>query len=93
MDKRGNSDSVRDLLIKRDATHGSWFRQSTDAQKIKAVLRECGAWDALHPSCKEALESIATKQSRLLNGNPWDRDHWLDIAGYAMLIVDLIDTV
>ena len=36
----------------------------------------------------EALEMIATKISRIVNGNADDVDQWDDIAGYATLIAD-----
>src|SRR6266566_2859948 len=88
LDSCGDSNGVRDLLTERSSTHGDPARQLIDAQKIKTTLRECGHWDALHPIMKECLESIALKISRILNGNPNTRDHWLDIAGYAQLVVD-----
>jgi len=36
----------------------------------------------------EALEMIATKLSRIVNGNPNKIDNWDDIAGYATLVAD-----
>lgn len=36
----------------------------------------------------EALEMIATKISRIVNGDPDSVDQWDDIAGYAKLIAD-----
>jgi hypothetical protein len=36
----------------------------------------------------EALEMIASKMSRIVNGNPDKVDNWHDIAGYATLIAD-----
>jgi hypothetical protein len=36
----------------------------------------------------EALEMIASKMSRIVNGNPDKVDNWDDIAGYAKLISD-----
>ena len=39
----------------------------------------------------EALHMIFHKIGRLVNGNPNHRDSWVDIAGYAQLVVDIID--
>jgi hypothetical protein len=36
----------------------------------------------------EALEMIVHKIGRIVNGNPDLIDHWLDIAGYAVLVAD-----
>ena len=36
----------------------------------------------------EALDMIATKIARILNGNPDHVDSWIDIAGYATLVAD-----
>lgn len=33
----------------------------------------------------EALDLMATKQSRIVSGDPTFADHWDDIAGYARL--------
>ena len=38
----------------------------------------------------EAIEMIATKLSRIVNGNPDKADSWDDIAGYAQLVSDRI---
>ena len=39
---------------------------------------------------REGLEMIAHKISRILNGDPNYDDSWVDIAGYAQLVVDAI---
>src|SRR5260221_7676742 len=85
----GGSDlnGQRDLLVQRGSTHGKWVQQSEGAQRIKAAFKDCPNWASLKPSQKEALQMIATKISRILHGNPDERDHWADIAGYADLII------
>lgn len=42
----------------------------------------------LDPDQREALEMIAHKIARILNGDPNYADSWVDIAGYAKLIAD-----
>ena len=36
----------------------------------------------------EALDMIASKIARVVNGNPNHIDSWIDIAGYATLVAD-----
>lgn len=48
----------------------------------------CPGWHELSCDQKEALETIATKIARILNGDPDYIDNWVDIAGYAMLVVE-----
>lgn len=43
-------------------------------------------WDKLSDDKKEALEMIAHKIGRILNGDPEYKDNWHDICGYAKLI-------
>lgn len=39
----------------------------------------------------EALTMINHKIARMANGNAFYRDNWLDIAGYAQLVVNALD--
>ena len=57
------------------------------SQQLKAVMREHGLLE-LAPDQIEALEMIAHKIARILNGNPDTHDHWHDIAGYATLVAN-----
>jgi hypothetical protein len=43
------------------------------------------------PSQKEGIEMIEHKLCRILCGDPNFRDHWQDIAGYAMRVLEEID--
>lgn len=48
-------------------------------------------WYNLDPDQKEALEMIAHKIGRILNGDPNYADSWHDIAGYAKLVDDRLN--
>ena len=50
-------------------------------------MRDHGIYE-LSPDQAEALDMIAHKIARILNGDPNHHDHWHDIAGYATLIAD-----
>lgn len=45
-------------------------------------------WESLSSDKKEALEMIAHKIARILNGDPNYADSWHDIVGYAKLVED-----
>jgi hypothetical protein len=40
----------------------------------------------------EAMEMIAHKLARIINGDPDYHDNWADIAGYAKLVADRLET-
>lgn len=74
------------VLAARSRSHGpSWTTQATGAQTIKNIYRQCPGWARLLPMQREALDMIAVKVSRILNGDPHYLDHWDDIAGYAKI--------
>jgi len=74
-----------DLLNEREGTHGLFAETSAFAQALKGALRGAVQWDALSAAQREALDMISNKMARICNGNPDHRDHWLDVAGYAIL--------
>lgn len=71
------------ILIEREKTHGNFQLVAKVAQEIKNSI----GWapSELDGRQKEALDLIATKIARIVCGNPKERDHWDDIAGYAKL--------
>ena len=77
--------NIDDLLKDKEATHGLFDDTATIAQTLKAVMRRGRNWENLPPASKEALELMATKAARILNGDATDPEHWNDIAGYARL--------
>lgn len=48
-------------------------------------------WQSLAPDQKEALEMIAHKIGRILNGDPNYHDSWHDIVGYTKLVADRLE--
>ncbi len=49
-------------------------------------MKKFNGWNSLDSDQKVALEMIAHKIARIINGNPSHVDSWHDIAGYATLI-------
>ena len=76
---------VNQTLAERNRTHGPWGTQAATAAKIKETLRLSPRWNRIPSFQKEALDHIAIKLSRIVNGNSYEADHWHDIIGYATL--------
>jgi hypothetical protein len=85
--------SIQDTLNQRQKTHGDFQENGRIMQMLKEVMRMKGKnWDALPAHQKEALEMIQHKIGRILSGNPNEPDHWKDIAGYATLVQNILET-
>ena len=76
-----------DVLAERSKTHGAWVDNARLAQQMKEEWRKCEGWQRLSCSQREGLERIAEKIARILAGDSNHRDHWMDIGGYAELVV------
>ena len=74
--------TIQKTLKARQKTHGNFATHAVISQQLKSVMREHGLLE-LAPDQIEALEMIAHKIARVLNGNPDHHDHWHDISGYA----------
>jgi hypothetical protein len=76
---------ISDLLADRALTHGPFASVSACAQQTKSIWRSQPNWSKLSDAQREALEAIAGKVARILNGDPSFDDHWIDGAGYFQL--------
>lgn len=76
------------LLAARGARYGAFKDNAQISQELKAQMRQAQKWDALDPDMKEALEMVAHKISRILAGDPYYNDSWVDLAGYATRVAD-----
>lgn len=77
--------NVENTLKERGIRYGDFKEQGRITQNIKQAMRTMTNWGDLSDDKKEALDMIASKISRILNGDPEYRDNWHDIAGYATL--------
>lgn len=82
--------TIQDTLTERGNRYGPFAGHAYITQELKDVMHGTQSWELLLPSHKEALEMIAHKIGRILNGDPMYDDSWVDIAGYAQLIVNEI---
>lgn len=81
---------VPTILKERAKSHGEYTDHARVTQELKCILHKEKNWRGLTDTQKETLEIIAHKIARILVGNPNHKDHWDDIAGYAVLTADRI---
>jgi len=76
------------ILDERGARYGKFEDHAKIVQALKEKMYLHAGWHRLQPDQKEALEMVAHKIGRILNGDPNYGDSWDDIAGYAKLVGD-----
>lgn len=79
------------ILEERGSRYGDFRSHAIITQNIKAAMRHSLNWAKLPNDMKESLEMVAHKIGRILNGDPAYADSWIDIVGYAQLVVDRLE--
>jgi hypothetical protein len=85
------SPSVQSTLEQRGSRYGDFTDNAMISQQLKQLImcESDGKLREGYRRCnfvqREALEMIAQKIARILNGDPNYRDNWHDIQGYARL--------
>ena len=80
--------SIAEVLAERGSRYGPFAGHARITQAIKDTIKSSPKWDDLTWSQREALEMIAHKIGRILNGDPNYLDSWVDIVGYTQLVID-----
>lgn len=80
------SEDVNKTLAERGTRYGDFKEHAMLTQTLKTVMANHDGWNNLMSDQREALDMIAHKIGRILNGDPNYDDSWRDIAGYAMLV-------
>lgn len=84
--------TVKDMLAEREDRYGAFENQAMRSQELKAVLTKGqSSWYKMDAFQREASEMIAHKLARIMNGDPDYIDNWTDIAGYAQLVIDILE--
>jgi hypothetical protein len=83
-----NPSTLDEVLNERGSRYGSFLKHAIITQRFKAVMSDTPNWIKLDDDMVEALEMVAHKMGRILNGDPTYADSWVDIAGYAQLVAD-----
>ncbi len=84
---------IEQILEERGNRYGEFAEHARLTQEIKDTLRSGSNWYKCTDSQMEALEMIAHKMARIVNGDPTYIESWRDIGGYNQLVIDeLMDT-
>jgi len=79
------------ILSERGVRYGLFKNHAGISQKLKFEMQVHEGWNRLDSDQREALEMIAHKIARILNGDPDYADSWVDIAGYAQLVAGRLE--
>ena len=85
--------NIEQTLAERGSRYGVFMGHAHVTQDIKNAIRlHLVARDKkLSDDQQEALDMIAHKIGRIVNGDPNYVDSWHDIAGYAQLVADRLN--
>lgn len=78
--------NIEETLEEREENYGSFKSFAETSHAIKTAMRGSNGWYDLSNDKREALEMVAHKIARILNGNSNYRDSWHDCIGYLRLI-------
>lgn len=79
-------------LAQRGRRYGAFPGHAKITQSIKRAMLDSPNWSILTDQQREALEMVAHKIGRILNGDPDYHDSWHDIIGYAKLVADELES-
>ena len=82
---------INSILEERGSSYGDFGSQALISQNIKAAMRHSPNWAKLPNDMKEALEMVAHKVGRILNGDFTYADNVVDIIGYMQLVLDRME--
>lgn len=77
---------IDETLKERGDRYGPFCEHARIAQNLKRAMKDSPKWESLSDSQREALEMVAHKIGRILNGDTNYVDSWHDIIGYTRLI-------
>ena len=76
------------MLTNRGAVHGDFNEQSVISQALKRIIANSKNWGNMMPAMREGLDMIVHKISRICTGDANHKDHWIDVAGYAIKVME-----
>lgn len=82
---------IHDTLAERGERYNRFPNNARTAQAIKDQYRETPNWYELDDHMCEALDVIASKIARIINGDPTYKDNWVDIMGYCQLVLNELE--
>ena len=78
-------DTVASVLKDRGSRYGEFTDNARITTSIMAIMESGATWLKQPDTNKEALRMIAHKIARVVSGDPFHEDNFVDIAGYAEL--------
>lgn len=88
--------TIDNILKERGANYGEFSDFASLCQQLKELTRSINEHPALRTLSyveREALDMILHKLVRILNGNANYLDSWVDIAGYATLVIQHLENL
>jgi hypothetical protein len=79
---------ITNTLAERGSRYGEFASHAAVTQSIKRAMQNAPNWYLLSDDKREALEMVAHKIGRIVNGDPNYHDSWHDIIGYTKLVAD-----
>jgi len=97
-DPLDEEDQITETLTARGDKYGPFIGHAEISRALKNVIRfytveRKGSSQNIDADMAEALEMIAHKIARIINGDHNYADSWVDIAGYAKLVADRLQGV
>lgn len=90
---------IKEVLQERGSNYGNFHTFSNLSQSLYAIIithyndiqKQRGEQTQLPAFMAESLRMICHKLARIVNGNPFYADSWVDIGGYADLVVQILE--
>ena len=85
--------NIDTMLAERGSRYGTFSGHAEVAQGLKRFMAQelAKRGKTLADDQWEALEMIAHKIGRIINGDPDYADSWADVAGYSKLVADRLE--
>lgn len=83
-------DAIREILRERSSKYGEYVDHAILTQEMLKPLMAHPNWHKLPAHMKETIHMNCHKLGRIVNGDPFYLDSWIDIIGYTQLTVDII---
>lgn len=83
--------NIEAILQSRELTHGLYSVQSATSQRLKSLIWTSPNYRDMPDFMRESLEVIQQKIARIVSGDACEADHWIDIIGYASLVLRELD--
>ena len=88
MKKADVMDVMDAMLAARKARYGDFADQAVLSQALKVVMTSHPKYDEMPAYMCEALEMVQHKVARIINGDPFYDDSWVDIVGYVQRVIE-----